>query len=278
MEIKTKINLKYLRIDAVSSTDRELFFRIEFWKEATHQSKGYEDESLINSYVESLRQNPPWKRKDNLYFTNREIELTCAIHNALAFSPPTASTTNVRVLDFGGGNGYLGVAVRHMVPRVNWEWLVIESNACVRAYSQFENEASIKWISDENFDWKSTSKIGLVSCTLQYLEYPEKTLRKIAKSCDFIILMRLPFVDSISHILTRQTFYEGLHQVPDASWPHWFFSRHRLFDLITDIGDVIYQWKTPTESYIFEGNTIFLEGVLIKTHTNIKSISKGVTT
>ena len=176
----------------------------------------------------------------------------------------------------GGGNGYLGVALRRMLPEVIWDWIVIESNACASAYSRFENEANIKWISTDHFDWKSKSTIGLVSCALQYLECPEKTFRKIASICEFMILMRLPILDSAEHILTKQTFYEGLHQVPDSSWPHWFFSRRRLFDLIAETGDIAYQWTTPTESYIFEGNPVVLEGVLIKTHGNMVSIAEGV--
>lgn len=255
----------------MSSTDRETFFRVASWREELDQTKGYEDESLINRYVESIRQAPPWELSNNLYFTAREIELFCAVQRALA-PPSPVTTANVRVLDVGGGNGYLGCAVRRMFPEISWEWIVIESNTCANMYSQFEDVSNIKWISHEKFNWKPISNIGLVSCALQYLEHPESSLRKIAKTCEFIILMRLPIVDTAEHILTRQTIYDGLSQSPVSSWPHWFLSSQRLFDVIAEIGDVVYSWKTPSESYLFEGNSILLEGVLIKTQANNFSV------
>jgi putative methyltransferase (TIGR04325 family) len=263
----------------VSSTERETFFRVGSWGEAKDQTKGYEDEALINSYVESIRQAPPWEVNNNIYFTDREIQLISAVQRVIA-PPPPVTTPNaiasIRVLDVGGGNGYLGCAVQRFLPEISWEWIVVESNACANAYSQFEDASNIKWISHDMFDWKTTANIGLVSCSLQYLKYPEKELRRIAKVCDFIVLMRLPIVDTAEHIITRQTFYNSLHQNHDLSWPHWFLSRRRLFDMIASIGDVVYCWKTSSESYLFEGNLIILEGVLIKTHANNSSVAQGV--
>ena len=115
----------------------------------------------------------------------------------------------------------------------------------------------------------------MVSCAQQYLECPEETFRKIASISEFVILLKLLVLDSAEHIITKQTFYEGLHQVPDSSWPRWVFPC-RLFDLIAETGDTSYQWKTPTESYVFEGGSIVLEGVLIKNHGNIVPIAEGI--
>jgi len=264
----------------MATTNQELFHRVDSWEDALRLSKGYEDPKLINSYVDSLLKDPPWKDRDSLYFTNREIELICAFQRILAVGTPFSRLDEkVRVLDIGGGNGYLGVSLRRMLPEVFWEWIVIESNACASAYSKFENNVNIKWASIDSFDWTHSSNIGLFSCSLQYFEAPEQILRQIAANCEFLVLMRLPIVDTASHILTTQSFCEGLHQVPDASWPHWFFSRVCLLDLITEVGDIIYQWKTPTESYLFEGNRIVLEGLLINTHrSSMISANNGAAT
>lgn len=206
----------------MSTTDREIFFRVGAWSEAVELTKGYEDAELLNNYIEQVRKNPPWEHLDsNYFFTSREIELICAIQKALTLVP--VSLTNVQVLDVGGGNGYLGIAVKRMIALMNWDWIVLESKACARAYSPFANEAKLRWVDDESFDWKQRSTIGLFSCPLQYLENPEESLRKIADHCDFVILMRMPLLDCAKHIITRQTLDSSLISIENASWPHWFF-------------------------------------------------------
>lgn len=52
------------------------------------------------------------------------------------------------------------------------------------------------------------------------------------------------------------------------------FSRNHLIAQVSKFGDVIYQWNTPTESLLFEGKQIVLEGFLIKTKGAIRSKKK----
>lgn len=88
----------------------------------------------------------------------------------------------------------------------------------------------------------------------------------------------MPLLDCAKHIITRQTFHSSLISVENASWPHWFFSRDHLIAQISMFGDVIYQWNTPTESLLFEGKQIVLEGFLIKTKGAIRSKKNEVNT
>lgn len=250
----------------MATTNRELFPRMNSWDQAIDQSVGYEDSTLINYYVESIRRNPPWENPDPLHFSQRELELSCAFQRVLLDDPfSSALPASFRVLDVGGGNGYLGATIRRMLPNISWDWTVIESKSCASAYSQFQSAANIIWTSSEQHDWSVSSDINLVSCALQYLEHPDQELIKIANCCKYLVLMRLPLLDSPDHILTKQTFHDGLHPVPTSSWPHWFLSRTRLHATISTIGDIIYQWTTLSESYLFEGTMIPLEGMLIKT-------------
>lgn len=52
----------------MSITDREIFFRVRAWSEAVELTKGYEDAEVLNSYIEQVRQNPPWEHLDSNYF------------------------------------------------------------------------------------------------------------------------------------------------------------------------------------------------------------------
>lgn len=245
----------------MSTTNIELFFRESNWNEALRQSRGYEDSELVDSYVKQIKENPPWIVEKKKVLTTREVELICAIQRSIKLG--FFGRNNLNVLDIGGGNGYLGFAVRHIISEIGWDWTILESDICAKSYSEFEKDAGVRWVSDNQHDWNKKKDIGLLSCVLQYLEKPDEYLVKIAKQCDFMILMRLPLADFDDHVVTRQTFLPGLHPFPSASWPCWFFSRKMFDDLISKIGKIVYQW-TSCESILFEGNNIRFEGVCIK--------------
>jgi len=76
--------------------------------------------------------------------------------------------------------------------------------------------------------------------------------------------MRLPLLNSSNHIITRQTFNEGIYQKTNACFPAWFFSEEKFIFFIEKIGQIIYRWKTPSEIYRFEGKDIMLEGLLVR--------------
>jgi putative methyltransferase (TIGR04325 family) len=134
------------------------------------------------------------------------------------------------------------------------------------AYSQFEKEAGIKWYSSER-KLSEDSDVALFSCVLQYLESPFKIIKKFAIRNKYLIITRIPFIDDKEHVISRQTFPDkGDYQTKNTSWPSWFFNRDSFMKEINKIGNVIYQWKTPTEIIMFEGENIMLEGMLIKTN------------
>ena len=54
------------------------------------------------------------------------------------------------------------------------------------------------------------------------------------------------------------------YQDKNISWPAWFFSKKVFLTEVCKIGDIIYQWKTPSEVLLFEGDNITMEGMLIR--------------
>ena len=154
--------------------------------------------------------------------------------------------------------------VKKQLPMVNWEWTVFESDKIATAYSQFERESGIKWLSS-SIQMARESEIALFSCTLQYLEFPFKVLKKYASRHEYLIITRVPFINEDDHIITRQTFPDGSdYQDKNISWPAWFFSKKVFLTEVCKIGDIIYQWKTPSEVLLFEGDNITMEGMLIR--------------
>ncbi len=78
--------------------------------------------------------------------------------------------------------------------------------------------------------------------------------------------MRIPFIDEVHNVITKQVFLDGIYKDSKSSWPAWFFSKDKFYSEIKQIGQVIYKWKTPSEVLLFEGKNIVMEGVLIRVY------------
>ena len=244
----------------MASTIKETFIRCSNYEEAHDEINNYENINLIERLVEDIKNNPPWRIADtSLLIEHRQLELL----SALMYIIYENKYTDIKVSDVGGGNGYLSFFIKKQLNRTNWEWTIFESNKMALHYSQFEDEAGIKWKSS-NSQITKDSEVAIFSCSLQYLELPFKVLKKFALRHKYIIIMRLPFINEESHVITRQNFPDGGdYQEVGTSWPAWFFSREKFYSEINEIGNIAYQWETPSEVLKFEGNHIMLEGMLL---------------
>jgi|SaaInlStandDraft_7_1057024.scaffolds.fasta_scaffold99003_2 putative methyltransferase (TIGR04325 family) len=244
----------------MATTIKETFFRCKNYEEAQDKTCGYENINLIEELVESNKNKPPWSNNNNLYVDHRQLELSAAFMYIICES----RYTDISVSDVGGGNGYLSVSVKKLLTMINWEWTVFESNKIALAYSQFEKESGIKWKSS-NTHIIRYSEVALFSCTLQYLESPFEVLKKYALKHKYLIITRVPFINENNCVITRQTFPDGGdYQSKSTSWPAWFFSRENFYTEINKIGNIVYQWKTPTEVLLFEGDNVIMEGMIIR--------------
>ena len=245
----------------MATTYSETFFRSKDYQEAINKSSGYENSNLIEKLVENNKNNPPWKEKEgNLYIEHRQLELCTALMWVICKN----KYTDIKISDVGGGNGYLFFSSKKNIPGINWNWTVFESEKVAQAYSKFEEESGIKWQSS-NAQMKKNSDVALFSCTLQYLESPLEVLKKYAMHHKYLIITRVPFINEDSHVITRQTFPDGGdYQQENTSWPAWFFSKKKFLTEIDKIGDIVYQWKTPSEVLLFKGDNIIMEGMLIR--------------
>jgi putative methyltransferase (TIGR04325 family) len=244
----------------MASTNIETFFRCKDFEDAKTRSLGYQDNELIENLVKKNKKNPPWKDKNkSFYLDHRQLELCSALMWIICEN----KYKKIRVSDVGGGNGYLFFSCKKHIPNINWSWKVFESNKIAKAYLQFEKESGIKW---ENSDAEllENGEVALFSCSLQYLEFPFQTLKKYSFKHKYLIITRVPFVEDEKHIITTQSLLDiSGYKTKNTSWPAWFFQRKQFINEIKKLGNIIYQWETPTEVILFEGKSITLEGMLI---------------
>jgi putative methyltransferase (TIGR04325 family) len=244
----------------MANISKETFFRCDSYNQAKKQSQGYEDGVLLDSLVANIKRNSPWKDLDKniSYIEHRQLELLCALMRVACENP----SKNLNVADVGGGNGYLAMAPKTHLPMINWNWTAFESNSVSDSYIQFQEESGIKW--KRANDIEDIYEIGLFSCSLQYMESPFKVLERFALKCKYLIIMRLPLLNSSNHIITKQTFDEGIYQEANASFPAWFFSEDEFISSLEEIGEIMYRWKTPSEVWRFEGEDVTLDGMLVR--------------
>jgi len=151
------------------------------------------------------------------------------------------------------------------MPNTELSWVVIEQSVFANAYAEFSDESGLIWVNAEEENHEKWDVV-LLSCTLQYLENPIKIVKKWAKCCNYMVIMRVPFIDEDKNVATKQVLENGIY--PDgSSWPAWFFSRNLFLHMIEEVGEIVYQWVTPSEKLLFEGSDVVMEGMLVKCNT-----------
>ena len=140
----------------------------ENWKLATDFSLGYENIETIRDYKQQIASSKPWERKKSIEVTESEFQLIGL------FSIIIKDKKLINVIDLGGGNGYMCHLLRLWFPLLEINYTVWESPSMVNAYREYEKLSGIRWTSEMP---KNRFDIAISSCTLQYLEFPEKYLK-----------------------------------------------------------------------------------------------------
>ena len=153
------------------------------WKQALENSLGYENTETIEDYKRQIASSKPWERVRSVKLTERELQLIGL------FSICVGDKKHIRVIDLGGGNGYMCHLLREWFPLVEIDYTIWESPSMSHAYKEFENLSKITWISEKP---KKSFDLAITSCTLQYLEFPEKYLQDLSSLCDKLIILRFP--------------------------------------------------------------------------------------
>lgn len=232
------------------------------WEDARDSSSGYEHPTLVEHLRAQLNESPPWGGgSEGLYPGNgRLIEFLAAFLRALHDQHDTKS---LKIVDFGGGNGYFGAFIRNVLPDLDFSWIVLESTPVVEAYSSVPHPEWLCWMPSSS-QHELNCSIFVASCSLNYVQDPWYVLKLAAEQSSHQILMRLPLLtETNSHHPTVQTpVGSGPYRDANASWPAWWFSQGLFDGFLRNLGVEIYRWRSPDETWIFDGQRVALEGRL----------------
>ena len=242
-----------------TATNPEDFKVVRSWDDAVDIATGYENQKLIEYYVENMRSNEPWNKwklseQTEAQLSERETVFLTFLMTALS----DLKKDKVSVLDIGGGNGYFAHLARKTLPRIQLDWLILESEGCANAYKQFESVSDINWTHE--LDNETKPDITIFSCSLQYLEKPFEVLDRAIANCRWLLLMRLPLTDEQINQVTVQKVYYEPH---NFSWPCWFFSKEEFLSRINMKATRKLGYQCLDESVLLNDQTIQFENYLI---------------
>lgn len=236
-----------------------VFFKKSSWEKAKKDSLGYSDPNLLEGYISEFKRNPVWNKDyDNMLFDSRTINA----FNSIGMMLLLTGQKKIKVCDIGGGNGELAFAVTKKFKFVKFEWNIFETKEISHAYEELSNQKVIKWseykgILNEIYD------IIILSSSLHYFDEPYRLLGEVEDKCKFLMILRLPLIDSNDDIPAIQNGINNLGV--KVSVPYWFLSQTKFDNFLEKFGNIVLKWEQRDEIVEFEGQSITMQGRLIRT-------------
>jgi putative methyltransferase (TIGR04325 family) len=236
-----------------------VFLKKSSWEQAKKDSRGYSDPNLLEGYISEFKLNPVWNKDyDNMLFDSRTISALNSIGMILLLT----GQKEINVCDIGGGNGELAFAVTKKFNFIKFEWNIFETKEISHAYEELSNHEKIKW-SEYKGELDEIYDIIILSSSLHYFDEPYELLTKIEDKCKFLMVLRLPLIDSNHDIPAVQNGVNNLGV--KVSVPYWFLSQTKFDGYLENFGDIVLKWEQREEIVEFEGQSSTMQGRLIRT-------------
>ena len=237
------------------------FTRVDSWNTALAKSIGYESTSVVEPVVQAARQLRN-NCEDTAFVTSRYQQvasglLYCIAQSALEPSQP------IRVLDFGGGGADYFYQFQKFAPYFNFDWTVLETPALAEAMQRDlgHDHANLRWV--DSFEKTSESyDVVLCSSVLQYVEKPFEVLDQLVKKSQFLILNRLPLVDTAEHFVAVQRIVTKRKR---GSYPAHFFSESKFMQDLSQYGLIPMRWMVPEDQPVINWKAQPNQGLVLQT-------------
>lgn len=146
--------------------------------------------------------------------------------------------------------------------RVNWN--VYESEAIADAYQNSKGNLPINFVTNKESNYPHEIDFALLSCFIQYVDEWRETLDSIGEKSEYLLLMRLPLIDSPNHREFVQHLFSDVYGRSHASWPIRLFSEYEFIKFISERFVVIYSGYDHEETIPFEGRDYPLRTLFLK--------------
>jgi putative methyltransferase (TIGR04325 family) len=215
------------------------FTKVESWELAVRKSSGYESVNVVEPVVTAARRVQNDSQTSSLS-SSRYQQIAAGMLYCISQGRFNAGEP-IRVLDVGGGGADYFHHFQTFAPQISFDWTVLETPAMAEAMSnEFgRNLTNLKWINSiENTN--EIYDVVLCSSVLQYVEKPGALLAALAEKSGFLIVNRIPLVDSTEHFVAVQKIISNGKR---ASYPVHFFAEEKFLNEMSQYGEVPMRWR-----------------------------------
>ena len=237
------------------------FSRVDSWNAAVAKSVGYESTSIVGPVVEAARllRN---ECLEAVVATSRFQQVASGLLYCIVQSD-LRPRQSIRVLDFGGGGADYFYQFQKFAPHFNLDWTVLETPSLAEAMQRElgQGQTNLRWV--DSFEKLSESyDVVLCSSVLQYLENPFEVLAELVKKSQFLIINRIPLVETGEHFVAVQRILIGRKR---GSYPAHFFSESRFLNDLSQYGSIPMRWMVPEDQPVINWKTQPNQGLVLQT-------------
>ena len=228
----------------------------ENWNDAYEECKGYEDENIINTVIDSVNKvlngDAVWERDGCLFYETKYVYQICA---AILRCAVQNNNRGVRILDIGGSLGSTYFQNRKYLEDIyNLEYVVAEQEHFTDYGQKNLCNGQLSFIKSTDIIKGGSFDIVLMSGSLQYISTYEDIVSEIVKiSPHYVILDRLLISDRMR--ICRESVPEEIYK---SSYPVTIFTEDQIrnyfepdYRLVErDISSV------PEEAYFTDGRAV----------------------
>jgi putative methyltransferase (TIGR04325 family) len=214
------------------------FTKVDSWESAVRKSSGYESVNVVEPVVTAARRVQNDSQTSTLS-SSRYQQIAAGMLYCIAQGRFNEDEP-IRVLDVGGGGADYFHHFQTFAPQINFDWTVLETPAMAAAMSnEFGRKlTNLRWV-DSIENTNEIYDVVLCSSVLQYVEKPAALLAALAEKSGFLIVNRIPLVDSIEHFVAVQKI---ISKGKRASYPIHFFAEKKFLDEMSQYGQVPMRW------------------------------------
>ena len=232
------------------------FIQVDTWADAVRTAYGYQDPGVITSALSAHGEVHDHKLATHV--DARTLQIAAALSKLCT---NWSSDLTVRILDIGGADGRHERLIRPLLHGLNFEWTVLETAGMVENLGRLPADTNrLTWITDIS-QYVGSADVVLMSSVLQYVEKPYELLEEASKRGRFLLINRLPLIDSDDDVPTVQHLRMYGHR---GSYPAWFLSRRRLLGCVEELGEVLMTWDVPEDRPVLHFREVGTQGLLIK--------------
>jgi hypothetical protein len=219
------------------------FRLVKDWADGVEKSSGYESKATLKTMFSSdanVVNNIPHGE-----FVNRRYQQVASAF--LEGLPDQTRTSEISVLDVGGGLGDYFFFFKRYAPNLRLKWVVVEtSSVCKIANASVLSDSNISW-TDSIHKVEDDFDIVLMSGVIQCVEHPFVLLQDAIQRGKFLIINRTPLTKYDKNLVC--VLRPGIFETK-GSFPVQLLSETELIRHLRSQGEILSRWMVPEDDAV----------------------------